>query len=77
MVVSIISAVGLCAYGFGGLLGLVGALLGHASRKQIRERGEGGDGMALAGVIVGWIALGIGVLISGGVILFVWVAVTA
>jgi hypothetical protein len=77
MVVSIISAVGLCFYGFGGLLGLVGALLGHVSRKQIRERGEGGDGMALAGVIVGWVALGLGVLIVGGLILFVWLAVTA
>ncbi|SNT61366.1 protein of unknown function [Asanoa hainanensis] len=33
----------------------VGAILGHVARKQIRERGEGGDGMALAGIIVGWI----------------------
>ncbi|MDG4822652.1 DUF4190 domain-containing protein [Asanoa sp. WMMD1127] len=33
----------------------VGAILGHVARKQIRERGESGDGMALAGIIVGWI----------------------
>jgi hypothetical protein len=33
----------------------VGAILGHVARRQIRERGEGGDGMALAGIIVGWI----------------------
>lgn len=33
----------------------VGAILGHIARRQIRERGEGGDGLALAGIIVGWI----------------------
>ena len=33
----------------------VGAVLGHVARKQIRERGEAGDGMALTGIIVGWI----------------------
>jgi hypothetical protein len=32
----------------------VGAILGHIARRQIRERGEQGDGMALAGIIVGW-----------------------
>ncbi len=30
-------------------------IVGHMARKQIRERGEGGDGMALAGVITGYI----------------------
>jgi hypothetical protein len=29
------------------------------ARRQIRERGEGGDGMALAGIIVGWILTGL------------------
>jgi hypothetical protein len=33
----------------------VGAILGHVARRQIRERGEDGDGLALAGIIVGWI----------------------
>jgi hypothetical protein len=37
----------------------VGAILGHVARKQIRERGEQGDGMALAGIIVGWIITGL------------------
>jgi hypothetical protein len=36
----------------------VGAILGHVARKQIRESGEQGDGMALAGIIVGWILTG-------------------
>jgi uncharacterized protein DUF4190 len=47
----------------GGLFGIVGAILGHVARKQCRERGEQGEGMALAGIIVGWIGFGIGLLI--------------
>jgi len=43
----------------------VGAILGHIARKQIRERGEEGDGMALAGIIVGWIITALGVLACG------------
>jgi len=40
------------------LVGVVGAILGHKARKQIRQRDEDGDGMALAGIIVGWISFG-------------------
>jgi hypothetical protein len=72
MVVSVVSAAGLCAYGFGGLIGIVGAILGHVSRRQIRSRYEGGEGMALAGIIVGWVAFGLGLIISAAfVVLFV------
>jgi hypothetical protein len=39
-----------------GVPGVVGAIMGHVARRQIRERGEDGDGMALAGVLVGWIS---------------------
>lgn len=49
----------------------VGAILGHVARKQIRERGEEGDGMALAGIIVGWVITGLGVLGCGAYILFI------
>jgi hypothetical protein len=38
-----------------GITAPVGAIMGHIARRQIRERGEGGDGMALTGIIVGWI----------------------
>lgn len=75
MIVSIIAAVGLCIYGFGGLLGPVGAVMGHVSRKQIRERGEGGEGMAMAGIIIGWIALAIGLAIIAAMVFFVWWAI--
>jgi hypothetical protein len=43
--------------------------MGHIARKQISERGEQGDGMALAGIIIGWITTGIYVLCLGGIIL--------
>lgn len=51
----------------------VGAVLGHVARRQIRERGEGGDGMALAAIIVGWILTVLFVLGCGAyAALFVW-----
>ncbi len=71
MVVSISGALLLFCYGFGGLLGLAGAILGHISRRQLRTSGEAGDGMALAGVIVGWIVLGLAVVIVVAVVILV------
>jgi hypothetical protein len=46
-------------------LGPVAAIMGHVARRQIRERGEQGDGFALAGIIVGWVTTGIWVLCCG------------
>ncbi len=77
MVVSIVGAVSLPCYGIGGIvIGLVGAILGHVAKRQIAERNEGGGGMALAGIIVGWIAVAIGVAIVAFFVFFVWWAVT-
>jgi hypothetical protein len=69
LVVSCMSGLGLCAYGVGGLLGIVGAILGHVARRRIRVSGANGDGLALAGVIVGWVAAAIGVLAVAGIVL--------
>ncbi len=63
LVVSILS-LAMC----GGLISPVGAILGHISRRQIRTRGEQGDGLALAGVIVGWVGTAFAVLLWGGMI---------
>ncbi|MPZ27197.1 MAG: DUF4190 domain-containing protein [Micromonosporaceae bacterium] len=56
-------------------------VLGHIARRQIRETGEEGDGMALAGLIVGYIFTGISVLACLGylvvVIVFIGAASTA
>jgi hypothetical protein len=71
LVVSCVATVGLCGYGIGGLLGAVGAILGHVARRRIRVSGAGGDGMALAGIIIGWIAAAVGVLAIVGIILLV------
>jgi tetratricopeptide (TPR) repeat protein len=47
----------------------VGAILGHVARGQIRDRGERGDGIALAAIVIGWVVTavaicGIGILLS-------------
>jgi hypothetical protein len=70
--------VSLCGFVLlGGLPAIVGAIMGHFARRQVRERGEDGDGLALAGVIVGYIGFGIGLLIWGFVILVFVLAIGA
>jgi hypothetical protein len=71
LVVSCVAALGLCAYGLGGLLGIPGAILGHVARRRIKVSGANGDGLALAGLIVGWIATAIGVVAIVGLILLI------
>lgn len=41
---------------------VVGVITGHIALNQIRQTGARGRGMALTGVIVGWIAIGFGVM---------------
>nr|WP_225443727.1 DUF4190 domain-containing protein [Lolliginicoccus lacisalsi] len=36
-----------------GLFGFIGIILGVMARKQIRQTGENGDGLAIAGIAVG------------------------
>jgi len=55
LVISCLAVGGLCASGLGGFIGLVGAIMGHVAQRKIRVSGAGGRGMALAGVIVGWV----------------------
>jgi hypothetical protein len=43
-------------YWIGSILALV---FGYVARKQIRERGESGDGMAIAGIVLGWVGVGV------------------
>lgn len=51
-----------------GLFGLAGAICGQIALNQVRERNEEGEGFAKAGVIIGWIAVG---LWTVGIILYV------
>ncbi|MGC9667901.1 DUF4190 domain-containing protein [Planosporangium sp. 12N6] len=73
MVSMILSLVGLGC----GITAPVGAIMGHVARKQIRERGEGGAGMALTGIIVGWIITGLGLLYIGFMIVMIILAVNS
>lgn len=55
-----------------GATGIVGAILGHVAKGQIRQRNDQGGGLATAGIIIGWIGfalflLGVGAIIVLGV----------
>lgn len=41
---------------------LVGAILGHVAMGQIKKTGEQGRGIALAGVILGWVFTALSIL---------------
>lgn len=43
-------------YWIGSILALV---FGYVAKRQIKERGEAGGGMATAGIVLGWIGVGI------------------
>lgn len=43
-------------------VGGVGIYLGYKGREEIRARGEEGEGFATAGIVVGWVALGLTLL---------------
>ena len=74
LITSCIALATLCVVTPLGLAGVVGAILGHVSRRRIRATGAGGGGMALAGIIVGWIAAALAVLMIVGFILLVVLA---
>lgn len=42
-----------------GATGFIGAIMGHVSKGQIKRTNEQGAGMALAGIIIGWIGTAI------------------
>ncbi|GAA1694049.1 hypothetical protein GCM10009808_08940 [Microbacterium sediminicola] len=52
---------------------IVGVITGHISLGQIKHTGEGGRGLALAGVIVGWVSMGLWII---GIVLFVMFFIT-
>ncbi|MXM62315.1 DUF4190 domain-containing protein [Streptomyces sp. HUCO-GS316] len=39
-----------------GLTGIPAVVLGHAARSEIRRTGEHGDGLALTGLVLGWMS---------------------
>ncbi|BCJ71270.1 hypothetical protein CS0771_08140 [Catellatospora sp. IY07-71] len=63
MVTSLLALASICMYGLPTIvLGPVGAIMGHVTRRRIRTTGEEGDGMALAGIIIGWVSTGLALM---------------
>jgi hypothetical protein len=54
---------GIAQFMFGPLATIPAVVCGHMARSQIRRTGEQGAGMALAGLILGWIGVGFTVLV--------------
>jgi hypothetical protein len=64
-------ACGLAQFAFGPLPTIPAIVLGHVARHQIKRTGEQGAGMALAGLLLGWAAVALGVLAILGLAVFV------
>jgi hypothetical protein len=54
-------------------IGLAGIITGHIALGQIRRTGEQGHGMALAGLIVGYVTTGLAILVFVAWFLFAFV----
>jgi hypothetical protein len=46
-----------------GLTAIPAVILGHKAKAEIRKTGEQGDGLATAGVVLGWLAIGFALLL--------------
>ena len=56
-------ACGIAQFAIGPLATIPAIVLGHMARSQIRRTGEQGAGLALAGLILGWGAVIVGVIV--------------
>ncbi|MCX8530207.1 MAG: DUF4190 domain-containing protein [Rhodoluna sp.] len=53
-----------------GIFGFVGAILGHFALKQIKQRGQGGRGLAIAGISIGWATTAFWTIVLFGLLAF-------
>jgi len=67
-IAALICAIAQLAFWF--LAAIAAVILGHKARRQIRRTGEGGDGIAVASLILGYIGLGLTLLVAASVIGF-------
>ena len=51
-----------------GLTAIPAVVLGHMARRQMRQTGERGDGMAVAGLFLGWAGIGLFIALITGLI---------
>lgn len=68
--------VSLHAFGCPGI-GLVGAILGHVAKRRIRENGTDGNGLATAGIVIGWLTTVLTLLVIAAYVIFVVWAVSS
>ena len=61
-------ACGISQFMLGPLPTIPAIVLGHMARHQIKRTGEDGSGLALAGLLLGWAAVVLGVLILAGAV---------
>ena len=61
-------ACGISQFMLGPLPTIPAIVLGHMARHQIKRTGEDGAGLALAGLLLGWAAVVLGVLILAGAV---------
>ena len=59
------------------LASIVAVVTGHMARKEVRRTGEQGDGLALAGLITGYIGIGLGLLVAMLLIAFFGVVIAS
>lgn len=52
----------------GGLTAIPAVVLGHTARAEIRRTGEAGDGMALTGLVLGWLSVAGWTLLMAGLL---------
>lgn len=51
---------------------ILALIFGYMAKRQIRERGEAGGGMATAGIVLGWVGVGfLSLYILGAIVAFV------
>ncbi len=70
---ALVSLILSCSFVLAGpLVSIPGIICGHMGLRDYRQ-GNGGRGMALAGIIVGWIGLALGMAVVG-LVVWMWIA---
>jgi hypothetical protein len=59
------------------LASIVAVVTGHIGRKELLAKGQSGDGLAIAGLITGYIGIGLGLLVAMILFIFFGVLVAA
>lgn len=76
MVCGIASVPLTCTYGFGIIPAILAVVFGHIARGQLRRGKGGGEGMALAGLILGYIMVALAIIFIALIIVGITVAST-